>query len=61
MVDDVGKDSDGLNSSPTMVNRKILAVNKDDNMQDENDGLTPSKSTAYLQLREIGLMWLFRW
>ncbi|GJS28642.1 putative ribonuclease H-like domain-containing protein [Tanacetum coccineum] len=46
MVDDVGKDSDGLNSSPTMVNREILAVNKDDNMQDENDGLTPSKSTA---------------
>nr|GEU38175.1 hypothetical protein [Tanacetum cinerariifolium] len=45
-VDDVGKDSDGLNSSPTMVTPGISAANKDDNMQDENDGLTPSKSTA---------------
>ncbi|GJS94077.1 putative RNA-directed DNA polymerase [Tanacetum coccineum] len=47
-VDDVGKDSDGLNSSPTMVTLGNSAVNKEDNLHDENNGLTPSKSTANL-------------
>nr|GEX51096.1 hypothetical protein [Tanacetum cinerariifolium]GEX51935.1 hypothetical protein [Tanacetum cinerariifolium] len=45
-VDDVGKDSDGLNSSPTKVTRVNSVVNKEGNMHDENDGVTPSKSTA---------------
>nr|GEX66109.1 hypothetical protein [Tanacetum cinerariifolium] len=45
MVDDVGKDSDGVNSFSTKVTLRNSAVNKEGNMHDENDGLTPSKST----------------
>nr|GEU38541.1 RNA-directed DNA polymerase, eukaryota [Tanacetum cinerariifolium] len=45
-VDDVGKDSDGLNSSSTKVTLRNSAVNKEGNMHDENDGLTQSKSTS---------------
>ncbi|GJT38599.1 ribonuclease H-like domain-containing protein [Tanacetum coccineum] len=45
-VDDVGKDNDGLNSSPTKVTLGISAVNKEDTLHDENDELTPSKSIA---------------
>nr|GEV64707.1 hypothetical protein [Tanacetum cinerariifolium] len=45
-VDDVGKDNDGLNSSPTMVTPGNFAVNKEDNLHNENDGLASSKSTA---------------
>ncbi|GKD48266.1 hypothetical protein Tco_1277242, partial [Tanacetum coccineum] len=47
-VDDVGKDSDGLNSSLTKVSPRNFAMNKEDNMHDENDRLTPSKSTTNL-------------
>ncbi|GKB05926.1 hypothetical protein Tco_0834121, partial [Tanacetum coccineum] len=46
MVNDVGKDHDGVNSSLTTVTPRNLAVNKEDTLHDENDGLTPSKSTA---------------
>ncbi|GJV86338.1 hypothetical protein Tco_1530276 [Tanacetum coccineum] len=45
-VNDVGKDSDGLNLSPTKVTLRNSAVNKEGNLHDENDGLTPSKSAA---------------
>ncbi|GJR20689.1 hypothetical protein Tco_0969216, partial [Tanacetum coccineum] len=47
-VNDVGKDHDGVNSSPTTVTLGNLAVNKEDTLHDENDGLTPSKSTGNL-------------
>ncbi|GKA32416.1 hypothetical protein Tco_0718783 [Tanacetum coccineum] len=51
MVDDVGKESDGLNSSPTKVTFGNSVVwnsgmNKDGNMHDKNVGRTPSNSTA---------------
>ncbi|GJX34648.1 hypothetical protein Tco_0246205 [Tanacetum coccineum] len=39
MVDDVGKDSDGVNSSPTKVTPGNSAVNKEDNLHVVNDGL----------------------
>nr|GEV97262.1 hypothetical protein [Tanacetum cinerariifolium] len=45
-VDDVGKDNDGLNSSPTKVTHVNSAMNKEGNLHDENDEVTPSKSTA---------------
>ncbi|GJW11290.1 putative reverse transcriptase domain-containing protein [Tanacetum coccineum] len=45
-VDDVGKDSYGLNSSHTKVTPGNSVVNKEGNLHDENDGLTPSRSTA---------------
>ncbi|GJW64097.1 putative ribonuclease H-like domain-containing protein [Tanacetum coccineum] len=45
-VDDVGKDSDGLNSSSTKVTPGNSAVNKEGNLHNENDGMTPSKYTA---------------
>ncbi|GJR49563.1 zinc finger, CCHC-type containing protein [Tanacetum coccineum] len=45
-IDDVSKDSDGVNSSPTKVTPGNSAMNKEDNLHDENDGLTPSKSIA---------------
>nr|GEV13502.1 hypothetical protein [Tanacetum cinerariifolium] len=45
-IDVGGKDSDGLNSSPTKVTPGNLAVNKDGNLHDENVGMTPSKYTA---------------
>ncbi|GKE24879.1 putative reverse transcriptase domain-containing protein [Tanacetum coccineum] len=45
-VNDVGKDSDGLNLSPTKVTLRNSVVNKEGNLHDENDGLTPSKSAA---------------
>ncbi|GKC18295.1 putative reverse transcriptase domain-containing protein, partial [Tanacetum coccineum] len=41
-----GKDSDDLNSYHTKVTPRNSALNKEDNLHDENDGLTPSKSTA---------------
>ncbi|GKA56573.1 hypothetical protein Tco_0755645 [Tanacetum coccineum] len=51
MGDDVGKESDGLNSSPTKVTFGNSVVwnsgmNKDGNMHDKNVGRTPSNSTA---------------
>ncbi|GKE88272.1 hypothetical protein Tco_1565747, partial [Tanacetum coccineum] len=46
-VDDVGKDSD-TNSSSTKVTPGNSAMNKEGNLHDENDGLTPSKYTANL-------------
>nr|GEZ43934.1 hypothetical protein [Tanacetum cinerariifolium] len=46
IVDDVGKDSNGLNLSPTKVTPGNSIVNKEDNLHDENHGLTPSKSSA---------------
>ncbi|GJW16539.1 putative reverse transcriptase domain-containing protein, partial [Tanacetum coccineum] len=45
-VDDVGKDSYGLNSSHTKVTPGNSIVNKEGNLHDQNDGLTPGKSTA---------------
>ncbi|GJS43866.1 hypothetical protein Tco_0568909 [Tanacetum coccineum] len=48
IVDDVGKDNDDLNSSPTKDTPGISVLNKEDNLHDENDGLKPSKSTAKL-------------
>nr|GFA82750.1 hypothetical protein [Tanacetum cinerariifolium] len=45
-VDDAGKDSDGLNSSPTKVTPGNSAMNKEGKLHDNNDGLTPSKSTS---------------
>nr|GEY43172.1 zinc knuckle CX2CX4HX4C [Tanacetum cinerariifolium] len=45
-VDDAGKDSDCLNSSPTKVTPGNSAMNKEGKLHDNNDGLTPSKSTT---------------
>ncbi|GJT38091.1 hypothetical protein Tco_0937956 [Tanacetum coccineum] len=45
-VDDVGKDSDGVNSSHTKFTPVNSAVNKEDTLHDENDGLK-NKGTFY--------------
>ncbi|GJX99159.1 putative reverse transcriptase domain-containing protein [Tanacetum coccineum] len=45
-IDDVGKDCDGLNLSPTKVTPGNSIVNREGNLHDENDGQTQSKSTA---------------
>ncbi|GJX92498.1 hypothetical protein Tco_0345824 [Tanacetum coccineum] len=49
-VDDVGKDSDGVNSSHTKFTPVNSAVNKEDTLHDENDGL---KNKGNVQQRGI--------
>ncbi|GJS22647.1 hypothetical protein Tco_0451279 [Tanacetum coccineum] len=54
-VDDVGKDIDGVNLSPAKVTLGNSAMNKEDNLYDENDGLK-NKALGWL-LEEIHMTW----
>ncbi|GKC76404.1 hypothetical protein Tco_1127178 [Tanacetum coccineum] len=49
MVNDVGKDNDGVKASPSQVTPGNSAVNKEDNLHDENDVLK-NKGTSYANL-----------
>nr|GEY10625.1 hypothetical protein [Tanacetum cinerariifolium] len=58
-VDDVVKDSDGVNSSPTKVTLENSAVNKEDNLHDENDGLKNkgrNRVDVVVPVESIGLL-----